>query len=157
MSLEDIATDPNAARKRWMSILARAGSDSLEDALESLDRKPRHNFLRVPETGLVMVQGRANGTGQRFNAGEITVTRCSVRLNDGSVGHAYVAGRDRRHAELAAVFDALLQNPGLQNTLEQDIIAPLAERQEAERAQVRRKAAATKVDFFTMVRGEDPK
>ena len=155
ISMEASATDPNAPRKRWMSILARADSEALENALDGLDRKPRHSLLRAPETGLVMVQGRANGSGQRFNAGEMTVTRCSVRLPDGAVGHAYVAGRDRRHAELAALFDALMQNPDLSDALERDVIAPLADSQDAGRQQARRKSAATKVDFFTMVRGED--
>ncbi len=156
MSIEDSENDPNADRKRWMSILAQADSDALEDAFDNLGRKPRHNLLRPPETGLVMVQGRANGTGQRFNAGEMTVTRCSVRVAGGIVGHAYVAGRDRRHAELAAVFDALMQDPDARDELERDVIAPLADTQEQARRQVRRKSAATKVDFFTMVRGEDP-
>ncbi|MBO6782115.1 MAG: phosphonate C-P lyase system protein PhnG [Alphaproteobacteria bacterium] len=156
MPLDDTNADPNAARKRWMSVLSRAGRDALEDAYERLDAAPGYGLLRPPETGLVMVQGRANGTGQRFNAGEMTVTRCSVRLGDGSVGHAYVAGRDRRHAELAALFDALLQDPARSADLERDVIVPLARVQQDARERTRRKSAATKVDFFTMVRGEDP-
>lgn len=147
--------DPNAGRKRWMGILARADIDALEDAFDALTDAPQYTMLRKPETGLVMVQARANGTGQRFNAGEMTVTRCSVRLSAGTVGHAYIAGRNRRHAELAAVFDALMQEPAQAASIEEDVIAPLATTQDARRRTVQRKTAATKVDFFTMVRGED--
>lgn len=148
--------DPNPARKRWMGVLARTGLDRLEESYAALSPVPQHAILRKPETGLVMVQGRANGTGQRFNAGEMTVTRCSVRMPSGTVGHAYVAGRSRRHAELAAIFDALLQEPDHAPGIEDALITP-SERALAEaRTRRQRKAAATKVDFFTMVRGEDP-
>jgi len=149
--------DPNTARKRWMGVLARTGLDKLEEAYASLSSAPKHAILRKPETGLIMVQGRANGTGQKFNAGEMTVTRCSVRLPAGSIGHAYVAGRSRRHAELAAIFDALLQDPEHVDALEENLIAPSENALAAQRVLQQRKAAATKVDFFTMVRGEDPK
>lgn len=155
MSEHTIGHDPNAARKDWMGVLARAELDALETAYEGLTQTPRHVMLRTPETGLVMVQARANGTGQKFNAGEMTVTRCSVRLPAGTVGHAYIAGRSRRHAELAAVFDALLQEPDHVESISQTLIEKLRVDQNAKRMIARRKAAATKVDFFTMVRGED--
>lgn len=149
--------DHNQARKRWMGVLARTGLDTLEEGYAALSPAPKHAILRKPETGLVMVQGRANGTGQKFNAGEMTVTRCSVRMPSGTIGHAYVAGRSRRHAELAAIFDALLQDPDHAPEIEEHLITP-SERSLAEMRQMKqRKAAATKVDFFTMVRGEDPK
>lgn len=151
----DPSNDHNQARKRWMGVLARTGLDTLEDSYAALS-PPKHAILRKPETGLVMVQGRANGTGQKFNAGEMTVTRCSVRMPSGTVGHAYVAGRSRRHAELAAIFDALLQEPDHAPKIEESLITP-SERALAEaRSRRQRKAAATKVDFFTMARGEDP-
>ncbi|WP_281354812.1 phosphonate C-P lyase system protein PhnG [Chelativorans alearense] len=146
---------PQPARARWMSILARATSGELEAAWERLEERPRYAVLRRPETGLVMVRGRAGGTGDPFNFGEMTVTRCAVRLADGTVGHCYAAGRDKRKAELAAVFDALMQSAG-DARIEETVIAPLARRQVAERERVSRKAAATKVDFFTMVRGDNP-
>lgn len=149
------AEDPNAERKHWMGILARADIDALEDAYDSLPAAPQYTTLRKPETGLVMVEARANGTGRRFNAGEMTVTRCSVRLPNGTVGHAYISGRNRRHAELAAVFDALMQEPDHTAAIADRVIGPLAAAQDARRRTVQRKSAATKVDFFTMVRGED--
>lgn len=147
--------DPNAARKRWMGVLARTGLDRLEEIYAALSPAPKHTLLRKSETGLVMVQGRANSTGQKFNAGEMTVTRCSVRLPVGTVGHAYVAGRSRRHAELAAIFDALLQDPAQADALEEQLISPSEHMLAEQRVLRQRKAAATKVNFFTMVRGED--
>src|SRR5215510_7437373 len=98
------------ARRRWMSVLAQARPEELESRWREVTAPP-HRLLRRPETGLVMVRGRAGGTGARFNVGEVTVTRCAVELEGGAVGVAYVRGRDHRHAELAALLDALLQDP----------------------------------------------
>lgn len=144
-----------SARQRWMSALARAPREQLETFWAHWTAEKDYTPLRVPETGLVMTRGRAGGTGQRFNLGEITVTRAAVRLHDGVVGHAYVLGRDSRHAELAAVLDALLQKPEHHDALEQTLIAPLVAERAVQRHELSRKAAATKVDFFTLVRGED--
>jgi alpha-D-ribose 1-methylphosphonate 5-triphosphate synthase subunit PhnG len=101
-----------------------------------------------------MARGRAGGTGQRFNLGEITVTRCSVRTADGQIGHGYVSGRDKRRAELVASFDALLQAPRRHADLMARVVEPLARVQAHASAATAAKAAATRVEFFTMVRGE---
>ena len=140
----------NDARRHWMSVLARAAADELEQQLSASGGAPTYRRLRGPESGLVMVRGRAGGGGAKFNLGEMTVTRCTVRTEAGRVGHAYVAGRDARQAELAAVFDALLQDPARRDALHVAVIEPLAERQAAARAAVAQKAAATKVQFFAM-------
>lgn len=142
-------------RARWMSALAQAEPVAIEAAWEALARRPQYRLLRPPETGLVMVRGRAGGTGSPFNLGEMTVTRCSVELEGGRVGHAYVAGRDRRHAEAAAVFDALLQDEAQRGTLEARVIEPLLRAREARHREARARAATTRVEFFTMVRGEE--
>ncbi len=138
------------ARRHWMSVLARAAADELATCLASHGGAPAYQRLRGPESGLVMVRGRAGGGGAPFNLGEMTVTRCTVRTEAGQVGHAYVAGRDMRQAELAAVLDALLQDPTRAEALRQGVIARLAAGQAAARAEVARKAAATKVQFFAM-------
>ncbi|MAZ02196.1 MAG: phosphonate C-P lyase system protein PhnG [Sneathiella sp.] len=138
-----------------MGVLARASVDDLEQHWMREGEGVDYAFLRPPETGLVMTQGRADGTGQRFNLGEMTVTRCAVRLSDGMIGHAYVKGRDRRHAELAAAFDALLQTSSAGEDIQARVIRPLADKFDRAREARSRKAAATKVDFYTMVRGED--
>lgn len=137
-------------RQRWMGVLARASAGQIAARLEHAPPLPAHGRLRGPETGLVMLRGRQGGDGDAFHLGEMTVTRCSVRLGDGTLGHAYVAGRDQRQAELAALLDACLQQPALRPALLAAVIEPLAAMQAEAQAQTARKAAATKVEFFTM-------
>ena len=140
-----------AARKAWMGLLARTAPADLAALMPDL---PEHAVLRGPEVGAVMVRGRMGGSGQPFNLGEMTVTRCSVRLVDGSVGHAHVQGRDKAHALRAAVLDALMQTAEAE-AVENRILAPLRTAETETRALRAAKAAATKVEFFTLVRGED--
>jgi len=149
------SADPEiAARQRWMSVLAKAGPERLEASWAALPDRPAYDLLRPPEVGLVMVRGRTGGAGQPFNLGEMTMTRCAVRVAGGAVGFGHVAGRQPRQAELAAVFDALLQDAARRPALEAAVVAPieraLAERRQAEAA----RTAATRVEFFTMVRGD---
>jgi alpha-D-ribose 1-methylphosphonate 5-triphosphate synthase subunit PhnG len=138
------------ARQRWLGVLARASRDEIAAIVGA--ELPRHDILKAPETGTVMVEGRAGGAGRRFNLGEATVTRCIVRLEDGAMGFAYALGRDARKARLAAILDARLQAEAPQSALHGAVEA-LAARQQAAREHASRKAAATKVDFFTLVRG----
>ncbi|TCR70406.1 phosphonate C-P lyase system protein PhnG [Bosea sp. BK604] len=142
-----------STRQRWLATLARASRSEIEVLASRLGHVPSHEILKAPETGTVMVEGRAGGAGRRFNLGEATVTRCVVRLADGAMGFSYALGRDGRKARLAAVIDGLLQTEAESGPLHGGI-AELAARQEAARELASRKAAATKVDFFTMVRGE---
>jgi alpha-D-ribose 1-methylphosphonate 5-triphosphate synthase subunit PhnG len=142
-------TDPIAARQHWMSVLARAPAAAIAAALTRDGPLPDWTRVRGPETGLVMVRGRAGGSGSPFNLGEMTVTRCTVRCS-GMTGHAYVAGRDERQAELAAVADALLQDPAVSGGLHESLIRPLAETQQEQRRTRAEKAAATRVEFFAM-------
>jgi alpha-D-ribose 1-methylphosphonate 5-triphosphate synthase subunit PhnG len=114
---------------------------------------PAHDILRPPEIGTVMVRGRAGATGAPFNLGEMTVTRATVRLADGAVGHGHVQGRDKEAALTAALIDALCE-AGEAAPLEAAILAPLRAEAEAQRRARAARAAATKVEFFTMVRGE---
>lgn len=143
----------SAQRRRWLAVLARASAAELEAVLARLDHAPAYTFLRAPEVGAIMLRGRAGGSGRRFNLGEATVTRCTIRLDDGTAGTSYSLGRDTRRAEAAAVLDALLQKPGGEALYETEI-APLEGRQAKDRQVASRKAASTKVDFFTLVRGE---
>jgi alpha-D-ribose 1-methylphosphonate 5-triphosphate synthase subunit PhnG len=139
-----------AARRHWMSVLARASAEELAACLASAGGVPGFQRLRGPESGLVMVRGRMGGAGAPFNLGEMTVTRCTIRTDNGLTGHAYVAGRDAKRAELAAVLDAMLQDPGRRTELDAHVVAPLAQAQVARRAEIGAKAAATKVQFFAM-------
>ncbi|MDB5370296.1 MAG: phnG [Roseomonas sp.] len=138
------------SRRRWMGILARASHGAIQARLGAAPALPPHTRLRGPETGLVMVRGRAGGDGAAFNLSEMTVTRCAVTLHGGNVGHAYVAGRDRQQAELAAALDGALQDATLRPALMATVIEPLAAAEAEAVAREARKAAATRVQFFTM-------
>ena len=147
--------DAIADRRRWMGILARATTDELAAAWESVADKPAFRWLRRPETGMVMARGRVGGTGRPFNLGEVSVVRCALEIDGGAVGFCYAHGRDHRHAEYAALLDALLQNPERRKVLERNVMLPLESPQRADRERKAREAGATRVEFFTMVRGED--
>jgi len=143
-------------RADWMALLARAPMHMLEHALGA-QAEAEVNWLRAPEIGLLMVQGRAGGTGERFNLGEVTITRCALRLAgiaqaDAAVGVAYVLGRSRRHARLAALADALLQAPENQPALDARLLAPVRRHLATQRAQRHARAQGTKVEFFTVAR-----
>ncbi|HXZ09480.1 MAG TPA: phosphonate C-P lyase system protein PhnG [Paraburkholderia sp.] len=160
MSVSPTSPSP-AARRAWMAVLARTPRAELEAAFNrALDgvAAPAFDWLRPPETGLAMVRGRIGGSGDAFNLGEATVTRATLRLRE-PAGHAPVGvachlGRDRRRAEIAALADALLQMPEQHPRLYAQLIEPLAARIVAEREARQQDAAATRVEFFTMVRGD---
>lgn len=145
---------PAATRKHLMEAFAKADESVLEEAWEMIAEKPDVYPVRGPETGLVMVRGRIGGGGAPFNLGEATVSRATVRLGSGEIGFGQTLGVSRRKAELAAIFDAL----GQTSKWAADIAA-LAARIDAEATdrdeRISRETAATRVDFFTMVRGED--
>lgn len=145
-------TTDTTLRKEWMGLLARAKPLQLAALMAEAVVEPA--LLRAPEIGAVMVRGRVGATGAPFNLGEMTVTRCSVRLACGTVGHAYVQGRDRDHARRAAMLDALMQTDAAED-LRERVLVPLAQSEDEARRIRAAKAAATKVEFFTMVRGED--
>lgn len=140
-----------AERQAWMGLLARAIPERLAQLFPDL---PAHDMLRPPEVGAVMVQGRTGGTGQPFNLGEVTVTRCALRLASGAVGHAHVQGRNKDHATRAAILDALLQTDAAA-PVRANVLALLEAEETARRSARAAKAAATRVEFFTLVRVED--
>ena len=142
------------ARKEWIGLLAKSPADRVRRLWEGLGREPAFSWLRRPETGSVMVRGRAGATGAPFNLGEMTVTRCSLRLGSGAVGHGYCQGRDSRHARIAAIVDAMMQD-GDDGSLERSVLGPLRQEDAQDLQSLAAKAEATKVDFFTLVRGED--
>ena len=141
-----------------MGLLARADGARLQACVAALGALPSSTLLRGPELGLVMVRGRTGATGAPFNLGEVTVTRCSLRLSDGpaggAVGHAYVSGRDVEKARIASVLDAMLAAGERTHEIETTVLVPLEHAETEKRLARARKSAATKVDFFTMVRSE---
>jgi alpha-D-ribose 1-methylphosphonate 5-triphosphate synthase subunit PhnG len=144
-----------ADRKAAMATLAQSAGDDVVRLWNDAGLPSEAELLRGPETGLVTVRGRIGGGGAPFNVGETTVTRATVRLASGQVGHCYALGRDKQKARLAAIADALWQDPARRSEIETRIIAPLQAALAKAREQRRAETAATKVDFFTMVRGED--
>ena len=142
-----------AARQALMAATAAARREELEAALAALGEVPAATDIRAPESGLVMLRGRAGGDGRPFNLGEATVTRAAIRLADGRTGFAYQLGRDAAKARLAAILDGLAQ--GEERAAVEAALAPVRARIAAEAATKARRVAATRVDFFTMVRGED--
>jgi len=162
-------SNPKASSDRaaWMALLARSPLDLLETALRASAQVPVQ-WLRKPETGLMMVQGRAGGSGERFNAGEVTVTRCVLRWTNpdhpgastpSQVGVAYVLGRSHRHAQLAALADAILQDPQTSDAWAAALLEPIRKYIDQRRQQQHAAAQSTRVDFFTVAReagtGED--
>jgi alpha-D-ribose 1-methylphosphonate 5-triphosphate synthase subunit PhnG len=143
-----------AARRTWLAVLARAPVESLEAGVRRWAPQARYDFLRRPETGLVMLRGRIGGTGNPFNLGEASVTRCTVRSSDGLVGTGHVLGRDKRKAELVALLDALLQEPAYRALLEPELVTPLRHSQQRQREAAAAAAGTSTVEFFTSVRGE---
>ena len=141
-------------RRRAMGLLARAETAMLSELWRDWPDKPAFTWLRKPESGLVMVRGRMGGEGAAFNLGEMTVTRCALRLDDGTVGHAYVQGRSAEKAEVAALVDALHQRDEDRTAVSSAILEPIGQALEAERKAAAAETAATRVDFFTMVRGD---
>jgi alpha-D-ribose 1-methylphosphonate 5-triphosphate synthase subunit PhnG len=148
--MQDAAANP---RQEAMAVLSHAAPARLAELWSGWADKPAYHRVRGPETGLVMIRGRAGGGGNPFNLGEATVTRATVRLATGEVGHAYCLGRDGDKAVTSAVFDALFQRDPA--AIEAQVLAPLRAELAAADARRRDETAATKVDFFTMVRGED--
>jgi alpha-D-ribose 1-methylphosphonate 5-triphosphate synthase subunit PhnG len=146
-------TSPHLARPQWMSLLAQSDPAELAAAMDAFAPPADLTWLRPAQTGLYMLRGRIGGTGPQFNFGEITVTRCSVQAG-GHIGHAWVHGSNTRHAELAALADALLQDEAQHAALRLHVIEPLRRALDRRRDEASRKAAASKVEFFTVVRGE---
>lgn len=142
----------NARRKAAMTVLASAAGDEISRCLKAIDL-PVYVDLREPENGLVMVRGRIGGDGAPFNLGEATVSRAAVRLSTGEVGFGYTLGRDVEKARMIALCDAMVQSRNAE-AVEAIVLAPLRAQMLERRRRKSAEAAATRVDFYTMVRGE---
>jgi len=153
--MTDVSTEETAARRRAMALLARASAAELGGPLRRRWPDCEARELKPVETGLVMLRGRAGGDGAPFNLGEVTVTRALIELPTGERGWGHVLGREPERTRLMAILDALWQRADSRALVEAEVLAPVARRLSAERAKVQAETAATKVDFFTLVRGED--
>lgn len=153
MAEASLKSERDAERQRVMAALAAAPTRALAQIWDAWADKPQTQRVRGPETGLVMVRGRTGGGGSPFNLGEATVTRATVRLSTGEIGHSYALGRDGEKAVVAATLDALWQTGARQRVM--DAVVALEQAALDADEQRRAETAATRVNFFTMVRGED--
>jgi alpha-D-ribose 1-methylphosphonate 5-triphosphate synthase subunit PhnG len=150
-----LSEDVPRGRHAAMTVLAQSDAAGIERGLAAANCEAQFVDLRSPEIGLVMLRGRIGGNGAPFNVGEATVTRAAVQLASGEQGFAYILGRDTKKARLAALCDALWQTEVARDRIEQHVLAPLRAALDRRRQHERARTAATKVDFFTLVRGED--
>jgi alpha-D-ribose 1-methylphosphonate 5-triphosphate synthase subunit PhnG len=151
---ESEAAALRARRRAAMEVLASSDAAEIARHLESAGPLPEHAELRAGESGMVMVRGRIGGDGAPFNLGEATVSRAAVRLESGETGVGYALGRDRDKARLIALCDALVQSAAHAGAIERHVLAPIRARLDAARREDAEHVAATKVEFFTLVRGE---
>lgn len=142
-------------RQRVAALLARASMEELMSVWGGLEQSLEAEKVRGPETGLVMVRGRIGGGGDAFNLGEATMTRATIRLASGTVGHAHALGTNKKKAWVSAIFDALWQEPATRDMIEANLLSPVEQRLQATANQKKQETAATRVNFFTMVRGDD--
>jgi alpha-D-ribose 1-methylphosphonate 5-triphosphate synthase subunit PhnG len=140
-------------RKAAMAVLARSDAADVARLLGAI-AVPAFENLREGENGLVMVRGRIGGDGAPFNLGEATVSRAAVRLATGEVGFGYTLGRDREKARMIALCDALLQSREFVDTVEAEVLTPLRAAIAVVQTRKAQETAATRVDFYTLVRGE---
>jgi alpha-D-ribose 1-methylphosphonate 5-triphosphate synthase subunit PhnG len=150
---ESDANGKQARRQAAMTVLAHSDAAEIARHLDAIALPPNEN-LREPENGLVMVRGRIGGDGAPFNLGEATVSRAAVRLATGEVGFGYALGRDRTKARMIALCDALIQTSDHTDTVESQVLAPLRAAMISKRNRKAAETAATRVDFYTLVRGE---
>lgn len=141
-------------RRHWMAVLAQSHPEALERCCTPLKLTPDYQLLRPTQIGLVQLQARMEVTGGRFMLGDMTISRAAVQLKDGTCGYSYVIGRNREHAERCAWLDALLQTKAASSRLWDSVIVPLHQQQQVQRAHQQDEVAASRVNFFTLVRGE---
>lgn len=154
MAIDTRTDDGLEKRRRGLETLAAAEEALLAEAWSAIKNPPKHTSVRGPETGLVMVRGRIGGAGSPFNLGEASVSRATIRLQTGEIGHGYCLGLSKRKAELIALFDAVSQQDDMTSLVDDLVTHITALHSEEDRVQ-EEKTAATRVEFFTMVRGDD--
>lgn len=145
----------SAKRRQTLGVLARAPAEDLDQRLQKIGALPEFRWLRAPETGMAMVRGRIGGNGEAFNLGELTLTRCTLRLASGQIGISAVRGGNRQQAAQVAMCDALLQHPDYRERVREQVVEALTRAEQCRHAARAAEVAASKVDFFTLVRGED--
>ena len=141
-------------RQILMSTLAHAGLAKIREKWRQSIDDYAFKYIRKPEVGMVMAVGRADGSGEPFNLGEVSVSRCAIQLAGGETGIGYVKGRSFDHALHIALLDALSQTHTHKHLIWRQVILPLIQDHQKQLQRQQKKTQQSKVDFFTMVRGE---
>lgn len=149
-----MTNDIKVQRQKNLSILAKAPLNIMLEYWQAINVDATFKFLKKPEVGMAMVRAQAGSGGENFNMGEMSMTRCVVRLDSDEVGYGYVAGRSKKKSELVALIDACWQKKSLKNIIEEKIIEPLYHIQASKEKIISENTESSKVNFFTMVRGE---
>lgn len=152
---QNASAQSDTQRVTLMRACAHATAEEILHAIDAIGHTFQVEDVRPAESGLVMVRGRIGGDGASFNAGEVTVTRAVVKLDNGRLGYSYLLGRAKEKARLAAIADALGHDPRVRDQLQHVLVDKVEERCAAERRRRQEETAATRVNFFTLVRGED--
>ncbi|MFC0178603.1 phosphonate C-P lyase system protein PhnG [Thorsellia kenyensis] len=142
-------------RQILMGLLAKSPFEVIDNLWTTLNLTPNYELFRAPEIGLVQLQGKMGGTGNRFYVGDATITRAVVLIENKYYGYSYIMGRDKKKAQLCALIDGLMQINEYQITIEEKLLLPLLKLLETQKNEKNKATEATRVDFFTLVRGED--
>lgn len=154
MNIENTSQALLAERKTLLSVLSRSSAEDIEQRWNNLDLQPQFTLLKPPEIGMVMVKARTGGNGSAFNMGEMTVTRTVLQLASNELGYGYTAGRDKEKSLHIALIDACYQCDAWRDRIHTDLLQPLSEQLQVVEQQHTEQVDRTKVNFFTMVRGE---
>lgn len=144
----------HARRQHWMSVLARADWADIEHRWKSVGIDLPYTILREPEIGLAQIRGKMANKGDVFNVGDTTITRASVQFKNDVVGHCYTMGRNLDKALTCAVIDGVLQHDQHNQVVMDAVIAPLQQAFIEKRKHRKQEIETSKVDFFTLVRGD---
>lgn len=147
--------DINTLRQRAMGVMAKSELKAISDCWQTLNITLDYDTIKPAQVGMAMVRAQAGTEGLVYNQGEMTVTRCVLQEKATQVmGVGYTQGRSKQKATLMAEVDLALQNASHQNDVIEKLVEPLEQAHQRAVAQQNKATDATKVDFFTMVRGE---
>ena len=139
-------------RPEWISIFSKTNESLLKNSLDHINFKENYDVLLGPEIGSIMIQGRAGGSGDKFNLGEATLTKCIVKFQE-KTGYSYHLGRNLIKSEYGAILDALMQIESYHSKLLM-YVKEFQEEIQKEKTKIIAGSSESKVDFFTMVRGD---
>ena len=139
------------ARRDWLATLVRVPASEVIAASNEFDFSVV--ILKGPEVGLLMINGRIHSTGRPFHLGEVSLTKCVLRDDQGLLGYGHIIGRNKQQAKAIALFDLALQR---NDSAEAALVRLNAWKEDVAEIDAMESEAVeeTRVDFLTMVRGE---